>query len=44
MRGSEGRRTKDEAGIRAVELQPDFKKIQVFLIKNVKDIYMFTNC
>ena len=32
-----GRRT-NEAVIRAVELQPDFKTIQVCLVENVKDI------
>ena len=39
--GCEGerRRTNDEAGIRAVELQPDFKTIQTCLVENVKDIY-----
>ena len=37
-----GRRTNDEASIRAVELQPDFKAIQVCLIENIKDIKMVT--
>ena len=42
MREREGRRTNDEASIRAVELQPDFKAIQVCLIENIKDIKMVT--
>ena len=37
-RGREGRRTNDEAGIRAVELHPDFKTIQVCLVESIKDI------
>ena len=36
-RDGDGRRTTDEAGIRtAVELQPDFKTIQVCLVENIK--------
>ena len=42
MRERGGRRTNDEASIRAVELQPDFKAIQVCLIENIKDIKMVT--
>ena len=40
MRGREGRWTNDETGIRAVELQPDFRIIQVCLDENINDIYM----
>ena len=43
MRRKHGRRTNDEVGIRAVE-QPDFKTIQVFLVENIKDMWMFTKC
>ena len=42
MRGKEGRRTNDEAGIRAVQLQPDFKTMQACRVENIKDIYMVT--
>ena len=36
MKGREGRTTHDEAGIRAVELQPDFKTIlEVCLVENI---------
>ena len=35
---TETRRTNEEAGIRAVELQPDVKTIQVCLVENVKGI------
>ena len=38
MRGREERRTNDEGGIGAVELQPDFKTIQVCLVENIKDM------
>ena len=38
VRGREGRTTNDEAGIRAVEIQPDFKTIQVCLIGNIKNV------
>ena len=34
----QGRGIKDEAGIRGVELQPDFKTIQVCLVENIKGI------
>ena len=34
MRGREGRSTSDEAGIRAVELQPDCKTIRTSLVEN----------
>ena len=33
VRRRQGRRTNDEAGIRAVELQPDFKIVQVCLFE-----------
>ena len=36
MRGRAGRRPNDEADIRAVELQPDFKTIQVCLVEDIK--------
>ena len=42
MRGRQGRRTNDQARIRAVELQPDFNTIQVRLVENIKDIKIFT--
>ena len=38
------RRTNDQAGIRAVELRPDFNMIQVCLVENVKGIKMLTKC
>ena len=41
-REGEGRRITDEAGLHAVELQPDFKTIGVCLVQNKKDIYMIT--
>ena len=44
MKGREGRRNNDEAGIRAVELQPDFNTIQVCVIENITDIEVFTKC
>ena len=31
-------RTNDQAGIRAVELQPDFNTIQVCLVENIKNM------
>ena len=41
MRRRQARRTNDEAGIRAVELQPGFNTIIVCLVENTKDIKMF---
>ena len=38
VRRRQGRRTNDEAGIRGVDLQLDFKTIQVCLVENMKDI------
>ena len=38
VRGREGRKTNGEVGIRAVELQLDFKTIQVCMVENIKDI------
>ena len=39
--GREGKREGEltaRRGIRTVELQPDFETIQVYLVKNIKDI------
>ena len=38
VRRRQGRRTNDEAGIRAVGLQPDFNTIQIFLVENIAGI------
>ena len=38
MRRRQGRRTNDQAGVRAAELQPDFNTIQVCLVENIKEI------
>ena len=38
MREREGRGTNDEAGIRAVELQREFKTMQVCMFENIKYI------
>ena len=38
MRRRQGRRANDQAGIRVVELQPDFNTIQVCLVENIEDI------
>ena len=40
MSGREGRRTKDDTGIRAAEFQPDLKPRQVYQVENIKDIYI----
>ena len=39
MRGREGSRTNDDAGIRA-DLQPDFETIHAVLVENIKNIWM----
>ena len=44
VRGREERRTNDEAGIRAVELQPHFKMIQVSLVENIVNIKIVSRC
>ena len=44
MRRRQGRRANDQAGIRVVELQPDFNTIQVCLVEHIKNIQMFTKC
>ena len=41
MRGRKGRRTNDKVGIRAVELQPDFKTIKACLVENIMDDLTF---
>ena len=38
VRRRQGRRTNDQAGVRAAELQPDFNTIQVCLVENIKEI------
>ena len=38
VRRRQGRRTNDEAGIRTVELQPDFNSKQYKPVENIKDI------
>ena len=36
MRQIQGRRTNDQAGIRAVELRPELNTIEVCLVENIK--------
>ena len=42
MRPRQGRSTNDQAGVRAVELLPDFSTIGVCVVENLNTIEMFT--